>query len=129
MSSYSLLIAAAGLEYDANSARLALSPRIGPDNFKVFFTTGSGWGSVAQQRDNRSQRNRIEVRYGEVNVQTLAVALPAAKSFDNLRLSLIHKRANIKTSASIAERNCVVRLESGLRLRANEDLRLEIAWV
>ncbi|GMU91429.1 MAG: hypothetical protein AMXMBFR4_04870 [Candidatus Hydrogenedentota bacterium] len=129
MSSYSLLIAAAGLEYDANSARLALSPRIGPDNFKVFFTTGSGWGSVAQQRDNRSQRNRIEVRYGEVNVQTLAVALPAAKSFDNLRLSLIHKRANIKTSARIAERNCVVRLESGLRLRANEDLRLEIAWV
>jgi hypothetical protein len=73
MSAHSLLLAAAGLDYDAANDSLSMAPRISPENFRAFFSTGQGWGTVSQTREGRTQLNTIEVAYGEVALRTLTV--------------------------------------------------------
>ena len=40
------------------------------------YTTAEGWGTFSQQRTPTSQTNTIEVRWGQLNVKTLAFDLP-----------------------------------------------------
>jgi hypothetical protein len=77
MSSWSLLLAASGYEYDGPAGRLRWTPRLTPDEFKSFFCGPEGWGSLKQTRTGASQRNEIAVAEGLIRLTTLTLA-PAA---------------------------------------------------
>jgi uncharacterized protein (DUF608 family) len=47
MSSWAVLLALSGFQYDGVERSLAFTPRIQPDVFSTFWTCGSGWGSFA----------------------------------------------------------------------------------
>lgn len=74
LSAQSLLTSAAGLEFDAATGRLAMNPHMTPDNFRGFFSGSQGWGVVSQQRSGHTQRNTVEIRYGEVLLNELVLA-------------------------------------------------------
>lgn len=76
MSSWMLLEMAAGFFYSAPDRAMQFSPRVTPENFKSFFITGSGWGSIAQQRSEAEQTVTIAVRYGRVEIASLSLDLP-----------------------------------------------------
>ena len=59
MSSWSLLLAASGYEYDGTAKNLRFTPRVTPENFKAFFSGPEGWGSLRQVRegDCAAERN------------------------------------------------------------------------
>ncbi len=73
MSSYTLLTAAAGLDYSAVEGRLAFAPRIDAEDFRCFFTSAEGWGLVSQTRENAVQRNKIVMRYGAMTLRQACV--------------------------------------------------------
>ena len=58
MSSWSLLLAASGYEYDGPARSLRFTPRLTPANFKSFFSGPEGWGSLRQVRDGRHAAER-----------------------------------------------------------------------
>jgi non-lysosomal glucosylceramidase len=78
MSSGSLLPALAGWEYDGPRQALRFMPRHTPEQFKGFFTSPEGWGSLSQSRQGQSQRNEISVCEGRLPISSLAFAAATA---------------------------------------------------
>ena len=68
MASWSLLLALSGFRYSAPAGRISFAPVINADNFRSFFSTGSGWGSFAQSHDNSSFTATLELRFGAVEI-------------------------------------------------------------
>jgi uncharacterized protein (DUF608 family) len=78
MSSWSLLLALSGWEYDGPRQALRLKPRHTPENFKGFFAGPEGWGSLRQSREGQAQLNELSVREGRLGVAEIALAPGAA---------------------------------------------------
>jgi non-lysosomal glucosylceramidase len=75
MSSWSILLALSGYEYDGPSGVLRFAPRLKPERFKSFFCGPEGWGSLQQSRDENGQRSTSAVVAGRCAVsQVLLVA-------------------------------------------------------
>jgi uncharacterized protein (DUF608 family) len=78
MSSWSLLLALSGWEYDGPRQALRLTPRHTPEKFKGFFAGPEGWGSLRQTREGTAQRNELSVREGLLAVAQITLASNAA---------------------------------------------------
>jgi hypothetical protein len=78
MSSWSLLLALSGWEYDGPRQALRVTPRHTPENFKGFFTGPEGWGSLHQSREGTAQRNEVSVREGRLAVTEITLNPTAA---------------------------------------------------
>lgn len=71
MSSWSLLFAAAGLEYDAPDKRIIFAPRFRPENFTTFLTCAQGWGVISQVRGENSTSISVRLEAGTVELGNL----------------------------------------------------------
>jgi hypothetical protein len=78
MSSWSLLLALSGWEYDGPRQALRVTPRHTPEKFKGFFAGPEGWGSLRQSREGPTQRNELSVREGRLAVARIALAVSGA---------------------------------------------------
>jgi uncharacterized protein (DUF608 family) len=74
MSSWSLLLAASGYEYDGPAKSLRFTPRLTPANFQSFFSGPEGWGSLRQMQGEGGQRNEIRVVEGRFAVARVFLA-------------------------------------------------------
>ncbi|MHC4677896.1 MAG: GH116 family glycosyl hydrolase [Planctomycetota bacterium] len=72
MASWGVYTALAGYEYDGPKDHIGFAPRMTPEDFRAAFTAAEGWGTFSQTRDARRQRERIGIRWGKLNVKTLA---------------------------------------------------------
>ena len=91
MSSWSILLALSGYEYDGPARVLRFAPRITPENFKAFFCGPEGWGSLQQTRDEQGQRSTVTVVEGRLAVAQLLLA--AKEPPKNARVTLGRCRA------------------------------------
>lgn len=73
MSSWSLLLAATGFEYDAPRRALKFVPRVTPDNLRAFFLGPEGWGTFAQSRSAGTQKDTVKVVHGKLEVASLSL--------------------------------------------------------
>lgn len=71
MSSWSLLLAVSGWEYDAPGAILRLAPRYQQEKFKAFFTGPEGWGSASQTRQANVQIDELTLTAGLLKLKEL----------------------------------------------------------
>ena len=76
MSSWSLLIASQGLVLEGPKGLLGFKPHWQPEDHRSFFTAPEGWGLFVQQRKDKEQTERIEVRHGRLRVKEFVFALP-----------------------------------------------------
>lgn len=51
MASWALIPALSGFEKDWDTGQMRIDPKISPDNFRCFFSTGDSWGVCRQWRD------------------------------------------------------------------------------
>ena len=78
MSSWSLLLALSGWEFDGPRRAVRFAPRHTPENFKGFFVGPEGWGSLRQSREGQVQANEIAVREGRLTIADITLAPAAA---------------------------------------------------
>lgn len=71
LSSWSLLLALSGFEYDGPRGVLRFAPRWEPGNFEAFFCASEGWGNLRQTRRAQTQRSEITIAAGRVRVAHL----------------------------------------------------------
>ena len=76
MASWGAFTALAGFEYHGPKGRLAFAPKIAPEKFRAAFTAAEGWGTFDQTREGARQRDRIEVRWGRLRLNELALQTP-----------------------------------------------------
>lgn len=75
MAAYGVFLAVCGWEYDGPRGWMAFSPRVRPEAFSAAFTAAGGWGRVEQVRDERTQRQVVEVREGVVRLRGLGLEI------------------------------------------------------
>jgi len=66
MSSWGVLLALTGYSYSGPAKSLEFAPKLFPDNFRTFWSTGSGWGGYAQKEEKGTvQTIELSIAGGE----------------------------------------------------------------
>ena len=122
MSSWSLLLALSGWEYDAPRGELRFAPRYGKGKFSSFFAGPEGWGSARQWRESGTQTNEIVVADGQIILTELS--LDAARSAGRVKVEIGEK--HLKSTFKGEERALRVSLARPVTVKAGQTLRVEI---
>ncbi len=124
MSSWSLLTALAGCQYDGPAQRLAFAPKLKPDNFKAFFTAAEGWGNFTQLADAGRQRASIELGAGTLALRTLELAAGQDAKAGKLAVRVAGKEVPAKLDWQDGQAR--IHFAATVQLRAGETLEVEL---
>jgi non-lysosomal glucosylceramidase len=123
MSSWSLLLALSGYEYDGPAKTLRFTPRYTPHNFKSFFSGPEGWGSLRQTRRGKSQRNEIKVEEGRFAVAALHLEPPSGVKRARVALG----KQTVKAEVKPTETGVTVTLLEPVTIQKGETLTVSLS--
>jgi len=124
MASYGVFLAACGFEYDGPQGYLGFAPRLAPENFKAAFTAAEGWGTYAQQVQGNRMQAQIQLKWGRLQVRTIAVEWLDKARPTSVRL-IVNGRAAEATHAT-ADNRLTITLANGVSLAAGENIEVAI---
>jgi uncharacterized protein (DUF608 family) len=124
MSSWSLLLALSGYQYDSLRQALCFSPCYQPDNFKCFFCASEGWGSLTQKTEGNVQRIEIAVQSGRLLVKTLELTA-IQKGVVPHNVTAVLKGETRPVTFAMNQARCQLTFD-GNHITVNEGDRLEI---
>src|SRR6185437_4528955 len=75
LSSWSVLLALSGYQYSAPTGLLGFNPRVSPDDFRCFFSTGHSWGRFQQTIRDGQLSARVSPREGTLTLRALQLGL------------------------------------------------------
>ena len=79
MASWSVKLALDGFTFSLVDGKLGFAPKINADDYRTFWSTGTGWGMYTQQR--AKGKYALEVLYGSQHIKQLDLAdLPSGKA-------------------------------------------------
>jgi uncharacterized protein (DUF608 family) len=122
MSSWSLLLALSGLEYDGPNGILRFTPRATPENYKAFFSAAEGWGSLRQTRKGTEQKVEMKVEQGKVAVRELHLSRNGSRTPSKVKVQVNGKAVRATLSPDLSEGNVRVLLDSRLSLASGSML-------
>ena len=125
MSSYSLLPAVSGFNYDAASGSLSFAPRLTPINFKTFFTAANGWGSFSQQKTQDATRHTISVKHGTLTLNRLTLELPASAGAETKATVRVGRRV-VKSDVKYEGKKCHLSFVLPLVLREGQGMEVSV---
>lgn len=72
LSSWSVLLALSGAEYNGSAKEFVFAPKISPTDFRSFWSAGSAWGEISIHQNEV----RLEVTHGNLSLNKLSVQNP-----------------------------------------------------
>ncbi len=114
-----LTLALSGFYYNAARGSIAFAPATSADDFRCFFSAGTGWGNFEQQRSRRALSADLTLDYGRLQLRQLGLQPAGAARTLNASLngnSLI-ARLGHAGEATLVEFESQVELSAGNRLR------------
>jgi uncharacterized protein (DUF608 family) len=76
MASYGVFLSICGYEYDGPRGRIAFTPRLRPEHFRVAFTAAEGWGTFEQRIEGGQFSAKLLLRWGKLRLQQIGLSLP-----------------------------------------------------
>ena len=117
LASWSLLTALSGYAYSAPERRLAFAPRLSPEAFRAFFTTGQGWGTFSQAAQPGASTASLELLWGTLELKQFgfapAPAFTAVRVWAGVNGAPVPARLDQRGTVIFEE---IVRLKTGDRL-------------
>jgi uncharacterized protein (DUF608 family) len=126
MSSWGLLIAAQGLILDGPAGVIGFKPNWQPADHRSFFTAPEGWGLFVQKRQGSTQTDRLELRYGRLQLNELVFALPAGAGKPQATVTLSGKRLPVELTQKGEEVR--LQLHPGVTVKENDVVQVEMKW-
>ena len=127
MASYGVFLAACGFEYHGPKQHIGFAPKLTPENFKAAFTSAEGWGSLTQSRNGKAQTNRIEVKWGQLRLKTLALELPPGATLKAAKVSIGTRRTTAKALQTGQRVELMLAKEATLLAKGN--INAELGYV
>jgi len=124
MASWGVYTNLCGYEYHGPRGHLAFAPRLSPESFAAAFTTAEGWGLFSQTRDAKAQTHRIEFRFGQLRLKTLALQIPQDLKSPGILVTLGGKKLN--ATHAVADGRITITLPDGLVIKQGETLEIAI---
>ncbi len=85
LANWGLVIALSGFTFDAPGKAYGFAPKVSADDFKTFWSTGTGWGTFSQRVAERTARAELSVLHGKLEIGRLS--LSAGGPRDQVRIS------------------------------------------
>ena len=122
MASYGVFLAACGFEYNGPKGQIGFATRLTPENFKAPFTAAEGWGTYSQRSEGGGQRSEIAVRWGQLKIRTLALAVTKAP------VAVAVKLGDKVVGASVAYQDgkAMITIPGGITLTAGQALVISL---
>ncbi|RPJ36532.1 MAG: hypothetical protein EHM35_07975, partial [Planctomycetaceae bacterium] len=124
MASWGVYTALSGFEYHGPKGHIGFGPRVTPENFRAAFTAAEGWGTFAQTRTQDSQREQIGVRWGRLNLKTLAFAIPEGWKAVNVAARIGDR--SVKSQHIVQNGRVQIELADPVRVSEGQDLEIAI---
>jgi hypothetical protein len=124
MASWGVYTALAGFEYHGPKGHLGFAPRIMPENFRAAFTAAEGWGSFTQTRAADMQRERIDVRWGQLRLKSLAFAVP--QDWKTAETTVRMDDSSVNTTSTLRDGRLEIELSREVSLSKSNALEIEI---
>jgi len=122
MSSWSLLLAATGYQYDALRKQLTFAPRVTPNRIRAFFCGPEGWGLLAQTRKAGVQTDQLSVAHGKLAISQLTLQTTGAASSAVVKLN----GHAVRTSAKQEGDSVTLSFGTPLTLVAGQKLSVQL---
>jgi non-lysosomal glucosylceramidase len=125
MAGFGVFINACGYEYHGPKGHLGFAPKLTPENFRAPFTTAEGWGTFSQKIAEGRQTAEIDLKWGQLKLNTLALMLPP-----NATPSTIEARLDGRTIPSTHEAKegrLTLAFTSNLVINQNQNLHILIS--
>jgi hypothetical protein len=126
MASWGCLISLSGFVYDGPAGRIGFVPRWQHDNFRAFFSAANGWGTLQQTRQQNSQSNSIDVKYGSVRLQDLVFELPANNRHTDAKIEI--QGRIIPSKVTQTGQRVDFRLDEPVVMNSGETLIATLTW-
>jgi len=124
MASWGVYTALAGFEYHGPKGHIGFAPRITPENFRAAFTAAEGWGTFIQTRTASLQQERIDLRWGKLQVKTLAFAIPA--NWEAVDVAIRTTEGPVSSRSMQRNGRIEIELRQDLTLSKGQGLEIEI---
>ena len=121
MASYGVYLAACGFENHAPKQHIGFVPKLTPENFKCAFTSAEGWGSFAQKVEGGKLTAEISVRWGSLNLKTVALA-----NDSNHSVTVMHDEKQVPVHFKRNEKRVLLALKDSVKISAGEKLEIII---
>jgi non-lysosomal glucosylceramidase len=125
MASHGAFIGACGFEHHGPKGHLAFAPRLTPDNFRAPFTAAEGWGTFAQTIANNRMAASVEIKSGQLKVQTLHLVMAGVSKSAKVTAKL--KDADVPVTTGIDGDVVKLAFTGGITVQDGEKLSIEIA--
>jgi non-lysosomal glucosylceramidase len=123
MSSWAVLLALAGYQCDGVANRLEFVPRVSTENFKTFWSTGTGWGTFSQSFVGGIRKADVRVTSGSLMLKTLTLGA-AGSRVKGVKAQLNGKK--VDATLSFEEGKTVVQLKDSLLVAQGSDVSVTI---
>jgi hypothetical protein len=124
LASWGVYTALAGFEYHGPKAHIGFAPRIKRRDFQAAFTAAEGWGTFTQTRARNVQTDQIEMRWGRLNVKTLAFAIP--QRWPSAQAIVRCGDKVVESKSTLEDNRIVIALDEAKRLSEGQKLEIEI---
>lgn len=125
LASWGVYTALCGYEYHGPQGQLGFAPRLSPEAFRAAFTTAEGWGTFSQTRDERTQHDRIELRWGRLRLKHLAFSVPPSVNHETITVRVRDQKID-DVDVQLEGERLEVRLMSEVTLSAGDVLDIAI---
>ncbi|MCL5099484.1 MAG: non-lysosomal glucosylceramidase, partial [Candidatus Omnitrophica bacterium] len=131
MSSWSLLLAISGFEYDSLERSMRFMPRYAPGTFKAFFCASEGWGSLAQQiadaaspGQEGSRRVEIAVKCGRLRLRSLLLA--ATENATSQKLSVHLAGLEVPATSDSRPGGVEIKFDKEIEIKEGDKMELRL---
>ena len=129
MASYGVFLAACGFEYHGPQGMIGFAPKITPENFKSIFTSAEGWGLFSQNRTSGKQVSKIEIKYGQMKMQTFRLELGENYEPKSVKVTLKSGRKIISQTHKMEGRKIIITVDnSPVIITENSDIVADITF-
>jgi len=119
LSSWSTLLALQGFSYDGPDQSIGFQPVWQPEKHRSFFTAAEGWGLFSQTRAGSRQTATIDLKYGNLDLRTITLAVPDQQKVKAVRVLLDGKQLPIQSYKQL--------LQQSTQLQAGALLQIDLA--
>ena len=126
LSSWSSLLALQGFSYDGPDQSIGFQPVWQPENHRSFFTAAEGWGLFSQTLAGSRQTATIDLKYGDLDLRTITLAVPDQQKVKAVRILLDGKKLPIESYKQRGSRVDIL-LQQSAQLQAGVLLQIDLA--
>jgi hypothetical protein len=127
MSSWSLLTACQGFDYNGPEGHIGFKPVWKPEDHRSFFTTAEGWGVFSQKRGEDKLNAVIDLRYGTLKLNS--IELKADSDWPGASVTAKVRERVLPATVTMTGPNITVKLAEPLTLAEHESVEIELAAI